>query len=41
MSEDLNKERQRLIKELRQLYERIDVIIKRIGELNTKLDAKR
>lgn len=41
MSEDLNKERQELIKELRRLYERIDVIIKRIGELNSKLDVKR
>lgn len=41
MSEDLNKERERLIKEMQRLYEVIDAIRKRIGELNSKLNAKR
>jgi hypothetical protein len=40
MSEEINKERERLIKEMQLLYERIDAIRKQIGKLNSQ-DVKR
>lgn len=40
MSEEINKERERLIKEMQKLYERIDAIRKHIGKLNSQ-DVKR